>query len=131
MTFSVPVVLVSGIPSVRETPFRVVEVVTAAQVIQRKGALADGVHLAIVDPGLTPGDEDIISALYLRNAGKTAVVGNPELVPGDLIEPIHAYMATCRSTATPVRTEVLLMEDAMPLYGDIHRIVEAFERQMI
>ncbi|MEU7835812.1 MULTISPECIES: hypothetical protein [unclassified Nonomuraea] len=120
----------SGIASLRETPFRVVEVVTAAQVIQRKGALADGVHLAIVDPGLTPSDDDIFSALHLRNAGKTAVVGNPELVPGDLLEPIHAYMAACRSTATPVQTEVLLMEDATPLY-DIHRIVKAFERQMI
>ncbi|MEV0145194.1 MULTISPECIES: hypothetical protein [unclassified Nonomuraea] len=119
----------SAIPSLRVTPFRIVEIVTTAQVIQRKGELADGVHLALVDPGLTPGDDDIISALHLRNAGKTAVVGNPELVSGDLVEPIHAYMASCRSAATPVRTEVLLMEDALPLYGDIGRIVEAFERQ--
>ncbi|GAA2368845.1 hypothetical protein [Nonomuraea africana] len=129
MTASIPVVLVSDIPSIRDAPFHIVEIFTAAQVIQHKGELATGVHIAIVDPGLEPGDQDIISALYLRNAGKTAVVGNPELVPGDLMEPIHELMTHCLSTSTPVQTEVLLMEDAMPLYGDISEIVEAFERQ--
>ena len=129
MTTSIPIVLVSDIPSIRDLPFHIVEVFTAAQVIQRKGRLADGVHLAIVDPGLRPGDRDIISALYLRNAGKTAVVGKPELVPGDFVEPIHEYMTDCLSTATPFQTEVLLMEDAMSLYGDISKIVEAFDGQ--
>jgi hypothetical protein len=129
MTTSIPIVLVSDFPSIRRVPFRIVDVFTAAQVIQCRGELANGVHIAIVDPGLAPSSRDIISALYLRNAGKTAMVGNPELVPGDLIEPIHEHMTHCLSTATPVQTEVLLMEDAMPLYGDIRKIVKAFERQ--
>ncbi|MEV4117101.1 hypothetical protein [Nonomuraea sp. NPDC049695] len=125
--FPVPLVLVSHGSPVERRAFDIVESVTPDTVIRCEGRLATAVHVALVDPHPVFGEQAIIAALYLRNAGMTAVVGDPGLVPDDLVRPIHAYMAKARADEVPVQTEVLILEDAMHLYDDIDAIVRAFE----
>ncbi|MEV0228678.1 hypothetical protein [Nonomuraea sp. NPDC050786] len=124
----VPLVLVSHGPPPECRAFDIVERVTPETVIRCEGRLATAAHVALVDPHPIFGEQAIIAALHLRNAGMTAVVGDPGLVPDDLVRPIHACMAKARADAVPVQTEVLILEDAMRFYHDIDTIIRAFER---
>ncbi|MEU8146759.1 hypothetical protein [Nonomuraea sp. NPDC048901] len=101
--------------------------VTPEAVIRCEGRLATAAHVALVDPHPVFGEQAITAALYLRNAGMTAVVGDPGLVPDDLVRPIHAYMAKARADAVPIQTEVLILEDAMHFYDDINATIREFE----
>ncbi|MEV6149747.1 hypothetical protein AB0L53_05340 [Nonomuraea sp. NPDC052129] len=107
--------------------FHIVDSVTPETVIRCEGRLVMAAHVALVDPHPVFGKQAIIAALYLRNAGMTALIGDPGLVPDDLVRPIHAYMAKARADAVPVQAEVLVLEDAMHFYDDIDAIIREFE----
>ena len=108
---SVPVILVGdNPPSVHSEAFHVVGFFAPEAVIRREGAMGIDVHIAVIDSRVSPTRQAIVAALFLRNAGMTALIGHPRLVPADLVEPLHAYMAQAQALAKPVRTEVLIME---------------------
>ncbi|NUW33403.1 hypothetical protein HTZ77_18490 [Nonomuraea sp. SMC257] len=130
MTY-IPLVLVSHGSPAECHAFHVVDSVTFETVIRRKGRLVTAAHVALVDPHPVFGKQAIIAALHLRNAGMTAIVGDPTLVPGDLVRSLHAYMAKAWADAVPIQTDVLVLEDAMHFYDDLHAIIREFESETV
>lgn len=127
---SVPVLLVTKVSvgaERLEQPFRIVATVDHGEVISKRGAVGVEVAVAIVDTRNADREQVIVAALFLRNAGLTAIIGEPTKVPTDVVQDIHNFSLKVKAEGEPVRTEALVMEDAMDLYGDITDVVKYFE----
>ncbi|MGP4105027.1 hypothetical protein [Nonomuraea sp. KM90] len=127
MKASTPIVLVSREAPVLRPAFDVTQMLTPEAVIRCKGKVITVAHIALVDPHAVRARQALVAALYLHNSGMTVVIGNPQLVPGDLVAPINAYRAEAKELGKVVPAEILVMEDAMHMYGDISDVVRSFE----
>lgn len=124
----IPVLLVSALPY-REDGRGVFDIrtkLTPQNVIALKGKVETEAEIALIDTMDTIRHEVIIAALLLRNAGRTVVVGDLELIPYDLIKSLNSFIIEKKSSSSLIRSEVILMEDAMKLYGDISDIGRFF-----
>jgi hypothetical protein len=104
---------------------------TVNEVIERHGALRSKAEVAIVDIASTDRRHAVISALLVRNAGRTAILCALDAIPIDLVRDIHEFSRRIRASKRPLKTEVLFMEEAMRAFGDVSDIVAAFERDFL
>jgi hypothetical protein len=127
----IPVLLVTNSVNAEslQQPFLIVARVDPSEVISRRGDIGAGVAVAIVDTRNADRREVIVAALFLRNAGLTSIIGEFTKVPTDIVQDIHDFSVKVKAEGETVRTEALLMEDAMNLYGDITDIVSDFEKK--
>lgn len=114
-----------------EQPFLIVAKVDHSEVVSKRGEMGVEVEVAIVDTRSVDRQEAVVAALFLRNAGLTAIMGDLTKVPTDIVQDIHNFTVKVKSDGEPVRTEALVMEDAMDLYGDITDVVKYFEDNLL
>jgi len=130
----IPVILVSGTEdavNLMPSCLGVTNRVSAQEVIERRGALRGRAEVAVVDIGSTDRRCAVISALLLRNAGRTAVLCALDAIPTDLIRDVHEFSRRIRASKRPLKTEVLFMEEAMKAFGDVSDVVAVFERDFL
>ena len=131
MSRPVPVSLVSARTVVPERPedFSVRNRLTPQEALMPDAAaLLD--HCVLIDPEDISQVDCIYAGLRIRNAGRTVFVGGFENVPVDLVADIHEFMCEQTSRGVPLRTELLLMEDVIDIFGNIKEIVAKFEAEM-
>lgn len=128
-----PVLLISTYSDIKyqRDAIKVCDVLTPNDVIALKGKVSTDSEVALIDTKGATKQIVIIAALFLRNAGKTVIVGDIDLVPSELLEEIHSFTIKKKSSGISVLTEVLLMEDAMKIYGDISDVVLIFEEEYL
>ena len=130
----IPVILVTNLSVDAESleqPFLIMATVDPGEVISRRGDIGAEVEVALVDTRNVDRQEAVVAALFLRNAGLTAIIGDLTKVPTDIVQDIHNFTVKVKSEGNPVRTEALVMEDAMDLYGDITDVVRYFEDNLL
>jgi hypothetical protein len=130
----VPVLLVTKLSVISDSlnlPFIPVATVDHAEVISKEGDLDIHVEVAIVDTWNAGKQEAVVAALFLRNVGMTAIIGDLTKVPTDIVQDIHNFALKARAEGSPARTEALVMDDAMEFYGDITDVVRYFEEILL
>jgi hypothetical protein len=103
--------------------------VTPQEVIAKRGIVESSAEIVLADIKEVDRSDIIECALLLRNAGRTVIVGEAVVVPLDLVRDLHNFTVKAKSEAEVIRTEVLVMEEAMQAFGDITDVVAAFEKK--
>jgi len=130
----IPILLVakeSISPPNFDQPFLLVATADHSEVLSKRGNMGIDIEVAVVDTKNVDRKEAIIAALFLRNAGLTAIIGDLTKVPTDLVRDIHNFSVMVKAGGEPIRTEALVMEDAMDAYGDITDVVKYFEDNLL
>jgi hypothetical protein len=130
----IPILLVGDKCALAHTlsdPLAVVAIMTPQEVISKRGGVESVAEIAISDIKNIDRSECIESALLLRNAGRTVIVCDARKVLVDLIQDLHNFTAQVKFDGEQVRTEVLLMEEAMQSFGDITDLMASFETKYI
>ena len=133
-TVRVPVVVVSS-DTAQATPastkLAIVTRTTVRNVIERRGQLNEPVEIVILDMHAANRTDVIIAGLLLRNAGRTVIVTGLTKLPIELVHHLHEFSVQEKSAGRSVRTELLFMEDAMKVFGEIGDVVTYFEREFL
>jgi hypothetical protein len=130
----IPILLVGDKCALARTlsdPLAVAAIMTPQEVISKRGVVESAAEIAIADIKNIDRSECIESALLLRNAGRTVIVCDAGKILVDLIQDLHYFTTQVKSGGEQVRTEVLLMEEAMQSFGDITDVVTSFEMKYI
>lgn len=106
---------------------RIVQELDHWQVIEKRGEISPEAQVAIVDIREVNRQDAVVASIFLRNAGFTSIIGDVTCIQPDLVRDIHGYAVDKKSKGNEIRTETLVMEDALKLYGDISDVVEYFE----
>ena len=111
----IPIILVSDPEIHVELPrtFNVLAQVTPLDVITRKGEITPQSEIAVIDLRGIDKTEMVQCGTLLRNAGRTVIVCDATRLPTDLIAQLHAFSTNAKRQGKKVRTELLLIEEAI------------------
>jgi hypothetical protein len=131
---AVPILLVCSPGTsrvLRDPGIAVVTETTVPEAIELRGKMQSPVEIAVVDMHSGTRNDVVVAGLFLRNAGRTVVVGDLSALPTELVRQLHEFSVTEKSAGRSIRTELLLTEEAMKLFGDIGDVVGYFEREFL